>query len=114
MVKEKDTDFLKFPGGGVEEGEDLEAALKRELQEELAGEAKEYQLYLETDLRGRKEGTMIHFVVFKGELEEGWGKGTDVEEICWVDSNFEAAGQNIGHLAKMAVLPKLKQDGLIG
>lgn len=105
---------MKFPGGGVEESVGLEAALKRELQEELAGEAKEYQLYLETDLRGRKEGTMIHFVVFKGELEEGWGKGIDVEEICWVDSNFEAAGQNIGHLAKMAVLPKLKQDGLIG
>ena len=38
-------DFWKFPGGGVEENEGIEQALKRELMEELNTEIKDAELY---------------------------------------------------------------------
>lgn len=72
----------EFPGGRVEEGESLEAALLRELQEELGVTAKvgEKKLQCEhdyPDLRVR-----LHF--FDCVLSEGEPHGREGQELKWV------------------------------
>ncbi len=72
----------EFPGGRVEEGESLETALVRELQEELGVTAEVGEMQLECehdypDLRVR-----LHF--FDCVLSEGEPTGREGQELKWV------------------------------
>lgn len=96
------SEYWTIPGGGVEEGEDLETALKREVREETGLELIAYRHLFD---QFGDHGQTCHF--FLCELEPGEPKlgGPELEEqsptnqyiLEWVDA---------GHVANLNVYPK--------
>jgi mutator protein MutT len=81
---------LHIPGGGIEEGEDIIKALKREIKEEVALEVKDitpFDFNYDT-LLYKGEITQLIFLRFLCEYESGVGKvGSDAKEILWINKN---------------------------
>ena len=78
-------DFWKFPGGGVEENEGIEQALKRELMEELKTEVKNARLFYvnehyQKSLFGKESLLAFYYLVNTADMdlspkkEIKWGK----------------------------------------
>lgn len=63
-------EYYVFPGGSVEEGENLEEALEREIKEELSLDIKNYEKIFEIENRGNKETYYLIFD-FNGTPELG-------------------------------------------
>lgn len=73
-INNNKVEYYVFPGGGVENGESLEEAMKRELQEELGIKVSvKNQLY--TDIY--KEETNIYFMCEYESGEIGTGNGPE-------------------------------------
>lgn len=87
------SDYYAFPGGGVEENENLEDAIKREIQEEFGIEIKvEKQLYeIQTDIQ--KEYFYLCTYI-KGEF--GTGTGPEFNN----DPQYKTNGKYIPEIIK--------------
>lgn len=74
-IKSKET-YWVFPGGGVEEGEDLQQALEREIREELGVEVQIGELFFIHQFKTDHQDDQEFFYVCqitKGELGTGFG-----------------------------------------
>jgi len=72
----------EFPGGRVEAGESLEAALARELREELDVKADVGEKILQVDHDYEHLSVRLHF--FRGEILEGDPRGAEGQQLRWV------------------------------
>src|SRR3989344_804106 len=63
-------EYFVFPGGSVEEGENLEEALEREVKEELSLDIKNYEKIFEIENRGIKEAYYL-IMEFSGTPQLG-------------------------------------------
>ncbi len=72
----------EFPGGKVEPGEGLEAALRRELREELAVEIEVGPLLDRS--HHAEPGLDIDLLFFEAEVVSGVPSPVDDQEIAWV------------------------------
>lgn len=111
LVHSKTLDFYKFPGGGVEDGEDLKEALIREVAEEaglkvIPDSVREFGLVksreADTD-NGIFEQDNYYYVceVEPDSIEQDLDEyESDLEFTPVFISPLEAAGVNRGHLEK--------------
>jgi len=93
----QDLVYFVFPGGGVEQGEDLETAIKRECKEELGVEIKVIKNFTSERFDRGEIKQLEHFYfrdIVSGELGTGDGPEYDVNsgyegihEIEWLDIN---------------------------
>jgi 8-oxo-dGTP diphosphatase len=113
MVREDDKDFFVFPGGRLDEGESAETALYRELNEELGVSVDNLVPFGTYDLPGKAEGTMMHFILYSGDLSGTIAPQGDIAELKWVDSSYLEQGIPVGHLASMYVFSELKERNLV-
>lgn len=72
----------EFPGGKVESGESLEAALKRELAEEIGIEVIDAQSFLMLEHNYPNRKVILH--VYKVEQFKGEPQGREGQELRWV------------------------------
>ncbi|MEJ8546962.1 8-oxo-dGTP diphosphatase MutT [Brevibacillus borstelensis] len=72
----------EFPGGKIEEGESVEACLKRELLEEMNIEIDPYELFGVND--HRYGSTPIRLTAYKAKYAGGEIVLTDHDEFRWV------------------------------
>ena len=91
--------FWEFPGGKVETGEDVAAALKRELQEEIGIVVQQATPFMQTQHRYTKNEVLLD--VWQVKQFTGEARGSEGQEIAWVkpqqllDYHFPAANQVI-------------------
>lgn len=88
MVREHDSEIYTLPGGAVEESETVIKALEREIKDEMGIDLKidEAELpWKQFVIRGRNEGEMIRFILFRKELDGIEVKGNEIAEIVWVN-----------------------------
>jgi 8-oxo-dGTP diphosphatase len=75
----------EFPGGKVEPGESLEAALRRELREELDIDATVIDEYFTTTHHYPGKSVELHF--FNCAIVSGEPRAVEVAEVRWVESS---------------------------
>jgi mutator protein MutT len=74
----------EFPGGKVEANESLEAALAREIREELGVTIRVDDEYFAVTHTYPSRTVQLHF--FNCSLLEGEPKPLDVADLCWVET----------------------------
>jgi 8-oxo-dGTP diphosphatase len=72
----------EFPGGKVESGESLEAALEREIQEELGVKIRIHSEFLKVDHDYPSKLVRLHF--FNCSIVEGDVQPLEVADLRWV------------------------------
>jgi 8-oxo-dGTP diphosphatase len=72
----------EFPGGKVEDGEDVYSALEREISEELECKIKAEDLFNENI--HEYDSFIIHLVAIKGRVVEGSPKPTEHSKLLWL------------------------------
>jgi 8-oxo-dGTP diphosphatase len=84
--------FHVLPGGGVEEGETIYEAIKREVKEELNIEITKFRLVYIKELNIKDKGRGVEFYFYVEEYKGNPVKGIDPEEkettfdeICFLD-----------------------------
>src|SRR3989339_648647 len=97
-IKEDEVYYV-FPGGGVEEGEELEEALKRECREELGVEIKIIKNFASERFNRGNIKQMEYFYIceiISGEIGTGNGPEYDVNSnyegthsIEWISDKFQ-------------------------
>lgn len=72
----------EFPGGKVEEGEDLQTALEREIEEELSCEIEAKDLF--NDHTHEYETFTIRLIALKADLIKGQPSASEHSKLMWL------------------------------
>ena len=100
--------YWVFPGGGVEEGEDIKDALKRECKEELGIEVGVGELLIKV-FSGKKEtlGQLESFYlcdILSGSL--GTGQGPEFKRDSSIFGTYDIEWVNIKDISKLNLYPE--------
>lgn len=106
--------FYVFPGGGVEEGEDIEAALKREMMEELGVEVSVDKTLLQRINTRYEPDQMEYFIICKTEGGDlGTGHGPEFQPDSHYEGTHESIQMLISDMKDMPILPTEVRDMVI-
>lgn len=93
-ARSKGKSIFYLPGGKREKGESDEAALMREIQEELDVQLIESSLafigHFQAQAHGHKEGVMVSMLCYSGQYEGELNASAEIEEIRWLEMKDEA------------------------
>lgn len=112
-VKENET-YWVFPGGGVEEGESLDEALKREIMEELGVEIEIGDLVFEYHFKTDHQDDDEYFYICRitgGEL--GSGQGPEYQPDSHYHGTHEIALLSLNQVKNMDLRPKEMKERLL-
>lgn len=95
--------FWEFPGGKVEEGESVEQAMTRELEEEIGIEVTEQHLFEHLEYDYPEKSLKFDFIVISNFNNEPYGK--EGQDGHWVDipklANYQFPEANVPILERV-------------
>lgn len=74
--------YWEFPGGKVEDGEDIFAALKREISEELHCQIETDDIF--TESTHEYESSIVHLITIKAKIISGVPQATEHAKLIWL------------------------------
>ncbi|HEX7018219.1 MAG TPA: NUDIX domain-containing protein [Patescibacteria group bacterium] len=106
-------DAWYIPGGKREAGESDEAALVREIKEELTvdllPDTIEYYGTFEAQAHGKPEGTMVRMTCYRAEFEGVMEPSNEIDKIDFFDHSRKLETSPVNHL----IFDDLYEKGLI-
>ncbi len=114
MCRKYDEPHFIMPGGKIQEGEDNEEALKRELKEEINVELKsmrEFKIWEAPHFRDKDK--VVKMQTFFVEIDGEPQATGEINEIQWIDSNYKESGLKIASIDEDYLVPELKKMDLI-
>lgn len=111
-VRKKNTQKFMFPGGKFEPGEDAEAAIQREVKEELncnIDRATFKLLGKFVTAAANEANTQLVATVFQGNLIGKPVASSEIAELRWVPIIAEAYDVALAPLLTECVLPQLRR-----
>lgn len=112
-VRKKNTDKFMFPGGKFQPGENAEAAIQREVREELScevapGSMKMLGKYVTT--AANEANTQLVATVFQGDLLGRPVASNEIAELKWIPIVAAEYSVELAPLLTDCVLPDLRDQ----
>lgn len=105
---------LIVPGGKIETGESIEAALQRELQEELCVELVSWQHYATFQAKAIYEDALLIMHTYFVEISGVPIANQEIDAFVWLDKHFDQSEYRFASILGQQLLPKLRQEGKLG
>lgn len=114
LVSSTGRPFFWTPGGKIQDGETITAALKRELREELNLETKNHRPYFTYLSSQEEDGTVREVHNYLVEDSAPIQPGAEIDRIVWVNrEDFETGITQLQSAVRSQLFPRLIADGLI-
>ena len=111
IVREKNLDVFFIPGGKRKGNESNEAALRREIMEELGVEIKSMEFYKNFTAQASTENDKVTVISYFCETNDEPEPSGEIEEILWIDrNNYKKI--NLGNVLKI-MIPELIKNGFL-
>lgn len=112
MVRKRGTHELIVPGGGIETNESAQAALEREIIEELGSQVSQVR-YWKTfeDKAAFESGAAVRIQAYLGVLDGVPVPAAEIANLFWIDSSFPLT--QLSPIVRNKIIPALAKEGLI-